>query len=493
MPSITLIISEMLLWIYVLIVYQIVMSEQCGLFLPGIFSAPDYRILSNIIILSLAGAGGMAYFAYYYRRLASSIQKNSPLYALAGAAIGQLLMEFFPTSPAPMTIGLLLSMFGWGYLMAYVLFKVVTESPGTHFGRFIGVSLGLGAIVIYIIGIIDSAFSDMIASRILALPILIVLAIIIKSTAIHTESLNTYSSDWDSLFQKSRTYLIVAACFMGLLMGLCDSVTVVRFSEYAPAFPASRLFYAVGLFLFGWLADKKFSAMPAVVLVISTYFLWYRTFNTEPGLFLLLAQMVEAIYAAPIIVMMMTGFLHIAAHSDKPEKWAAMSRIIELPSMSLGLILGVLFFPYFSLSVTFAIYATLLLISVALVYKITILYMQGLADATAEKQIQNAIEEYKQNYKREYQQEYEHKPQHYTRPDEAVKFDTYCNHYNLTEREANVLQELLKGLKISTIADNLFISERTVRFHITNILNKTGQDSQLSIVSDYYRSGLPQQ
>ncbi|ORU00142.1 hypothetical protein D081_1236 [Anaerovibrio sp. JC8] len=158
MPSIRLIISEMLLWVYVLLVYQNIMSENGGLFLPGFLGSPDFRILSNIIVLSLAGAAGMAYFAFFYRQLSGTIQKHSPLYAFGGATIGQLLMELFATSNILVTIGLVLSMMGWGYVMAYILYKVATESLGTHFGRFIGVSLGTGAIIAYIIGTIGAFF-----------------------------------------------------------------------------------------------------------------------------------------------------------------------------------------------------------------------------------------------------------------------------------------------------------------------------------------------
>lgn len=476
MPSIRLIISEILLWIYVLLVYQNIMNENGGLFLPGFLGSPDYRILSNIIVLSLAGAAGMAYFAFFYRQLSGTIQKHSPLYAFGGATIGQLLMELFATSNILVTIGLVLSMMGWGYVMAYILYKVATESPGTHFGRFIGVSLGTGAIIAYIIGTIGAFFPNIPISHLLTLPCLVLLALITPKQA-SWEPIQPSSLTWHTFFINNRTYLIIAATFMGILMGLCDSVTVIRFPEYAPSFPTSRLFYAGGLLFFGWLTDKRFSVMPAVVLVISTYFLWFRTFNTEPGLFLLLAQYVEAIYSAPIIVLMMTGFLHIAAHSDRPEKWAAMSRIIELPSMCLGLLFGVLFFQYVSLPVIFATYTTLLLISVALLYRITVSYMEGLTEEKTEKLVKAAAEAHK----------------HETLPDESAKFDTYCRQYNLTEREANVLQELLKGLKISIIAQNLFISERTVRFHINNIQNKTGQESQLAIVSDYYRGSSSSQ
>jgi NarL family two-component system response regulator LiaR len=42
----------------------------------------------------------------------------------------------------------------------------------------------------------------------------------------------------------------------------------------------------------------------------------------------------------------------------------------------------------------------------------------------------------------------------------------------LTEREAVVLEQIARGLTNQEIAERLTISERTVRFHVSNILGK---------------------
>lgn len=46
------------------------------------------------------------------------------------------------------------------------------------------------------------------------------------------------------------------------------------------------------------------------------------------------------------------------------------------------------------------------------------------------------------------------------------------NEYNLTQREKEILQELVNGLSYKKIADTLFISLDTVRSHIKNIYKK---------------------
>ncbi|MBQ2088124.1 MAG: helix-turn-helix transcriptional regulator, partial [Selenomonas sp.] len=50
--------------------------------------------------------------------------------------------------------------------------------------------------------------------------------------------------------------------------------------------------------------------------------------------------------------------------------------------------------------------------------------------------------------------------------------------YNLTDRETEVLQEVMQGKKIGDIAQTLVVTERTVKFHISNILKKTDCKNQ---------------
>jgi len=59
----------------------------------------------------------------------------------------------------------------------------------------------------------------------------------------------------------------------------------------------------------------------------------------------------------------------------------------------------------------------------------------------------------------------------------------------LTERELEVLRLMAKGLSNKGIASELFISERTVKFHISNILSKLGVFSRTEAVLYAIRRG----
>jgi DNA-binding NarL/FixJ family response regulator len=51
-----------------------------------------------------------------------------------------------------------------------------------------------------------------------------------------------------------------------------------------------------------------------------------------------------------------------------------------------------------------------------------------------------------------------------------------------TEREADVIQGVLKGWANKDIADQLKLSERTVKFHLTRIYKKFGVRSRTQLI-----------
>lgn len=58
------------------------------------------------------------------------------------------------------------------------------------------------------------------------------------------------------------------------------------------------------------------------------------------------------------------------------------------------------------------------------------------------------------------------------------------NSHELTERELIVLRQLALGYKYEEIAHNLDITTNTVKYHIKNLLTKTGYRSTLQLVVD---------
>jgi len=61
----------------------------------------------------------------------------------------------------------------------------------------------------------------------------------------------------------------------------------------------------------------------------------------------------------------------------------------------------------------------------------------------------------------------------------------------LSKREAQVANKICQGLTNRSIADQLFISERTVKFHCTNIFKKLAVSNRkvlMSMFPNYYET-----
>ncbi|HET7478767.1 MAG TPA: response regulator transcription factor [Rubrobacteraceae bacterium] len=65
-------------------------------------------------------------------------------------------------------------------------------------------------------------------------------------------------------------------------------------------------------------------------------------------------------------------------------------------------------------------------------------------------------------------------------------------HEPLTPRELEVLALLARGRKNAEIAGNLFITERTVKFHVSSLMRKLGADNRTEAVGIAAQRGLIQ-
>ena len=62
-------------------------------------------------------------------------------------------------------------------------------------------------------------------------------------------------------------------------------------------------------------------------------------------------------------------------------------------------------------------------------------------------------------------------------------FLEFAMKYDISDREKDVLKCILEGKSNSETAGELFISENTVKFHIKNILKKTGTSNRKELRS----------
>ena len=68
---------------------------------------------------------------------------------------------------------------------------------------------------------------------------------------------------------------------------------------------------------------------------------------------------------------------------------------------------------------------------------------------------------------------------------ERQRFEAFAAHHDLSAREREVLRLVLDGRTNSEIAGELFVSESTVKFHVRNLLKKTGCTNRLELSKRY--------
>lgn len=74
-----------------------------------------------------------------------------------------------------------------------------------------------------------------------------------------------------------------------------------------------------------------------------------------------------------------------------------------------------------------------------------------------------------------------------TSPEEAEKRRQmeYVSRFGLSAREQEIFSLIIQGMSNTEIADALYITESTVKFHAGNIFKKTGLGSRLELITDY--------
>jgi len=235
----------------------------------------------------------------------------------------------------------------------------------------------------------------------------------------------------------------------------------------------TRLLYVASVIAAGFVADLKgrqylplISVMVMTILIFDLFLLNFPTIK-------ILNWVILFIGAGFLCMFVTLNFIDIAAQTKNPALWAGGGRIIKHTVTAFGSVLGAYFW---STSVTGMFimliqYLVLLVVLIFLLFK----HYQLLTQKTSAVDVVDAFSLISCTNERELESE----------PIEPAQYDlsSQIERYNLTEREKQVLTFVLSGSQIKEIAKELYITERTVKFHITNILTKTGTKNQKELIS----------
>ena len=173
---------------------------------------------------------------------------------------------------------------------------------------------------------------------------------------------------------------------LSLLIGLSSTLDFVEYEEYYRNWHAiSRLFIAAGYLAAGWLTDHYPVWLPVAALLAKVTVFAAYTFVLE-GAPLWFTIFADAFFSPFIILFIIWMFFNVALRSSRPELWAGMGRAIERPFHVLGALAGEMLLKHqVSHGVMSLVYMGLLILAVALLYKLFLLYAEAWKHSVVEE------------------------------------------------------------------------------------------------------------
>ena len=447
-------------------------------------------------------------------------------------------------------IGLLLFPLGTGYIYGYLHYLMCRWLPSGRRGLCIGLGFALPNLLQFLV---DWLLKITAAPPLCLWGLLLVVLAFMATLLLRTKTWGLVERPVEPrpLITRNLPLLCCICAILGLLVGLNDTVSLVRYDEYVDFHFLSRVYSAIGFLLAGWLADHYPLWLPLTALLSKAVVLGFHVLAME-GYPFWITVCGDAFFTAALNLFVVWLFVSVALHTRRPELWAGMSRAAELPVAGLAGMLGSTLLQAFPPFVTLLVFVAALLLAMVLYYRCFLLYSDSLlksrapillphtgkivlahtgetvfvtapaAESTTRKLVDTTsgdvgtetivtedVAEEKEESKtvaftsansvtgkdsltetanKKLTETNSRKPSANEISEE--KLLAYKTHYGLSVRETDVLAHILKDRSINEIAEELFISPSTVKFHVANLLKKTGAGSQRrlkQIVSEYDR------
>ena len=447
-------------------------------------------------------------------------------------------------------MGLLLFPLGTGYIYGYLHYLMCRWLPSGRRGLCIGLGFALPNLLQFLV---DWLLKITAAPPLFLWGLLLVVLAFMATLLLRTKTWGFEEQPVAPrpLITRNLPLLCCICAILGLLVGLNDTVSLVRYDEYVDFHFLSRVYSAIGFLLAGWMADHYPLWLPLTALLSKAVVLGFHVLALE-GYPFWITVCGDAFFTAALNLFVVWLFVSVALHTRRPELWAGMSRAAELPVAGLAGMLGSTLLQAFPPFVTLLVFVAALLLAMVLYYRCFLLYSDSLlksrapillphtgkvvlahtgetvfvtvpaeesttrklvdttsGDVGTETIVTEDVSEEKEESKtvaftsansitekdlpaetanKKLTETNSRKPSANEITEE--KLLAYKNRYGLSVRETDVLAHILKDRSINEMAEELFISPSTVKFHVANLLKKTGAGSQRrlkQIVSEYDR------
>ena len=531
MPWNLILLHSALFFIYVMIYIMLLTSSLS-------FAGKLGPMEMNLWLVT-APAVGFFLFGFTFRRFSYKQfrQRLTLFLGILGIAIAMLALGVTAKAGSVCVgIGLLLFPMGTGYIYGYLHYLMCRWLPPARRGICIGLGFALPNLLQFLV---DWLLKVTAAPPLFLWGILLAVLVFMASLLLRTKSwgLEEQPIAPRPLITRSLGLLCCIGAVMGLLVGLNDTVSLIRYDEYVDYHFLSRVYSAIGFLIAGWLADHYPMWLPLTALLSKAVVLGFHVLSLE-GYPFWITVCGDAFFTAALNLFVIWLFVSAALNTRRPELWAGMGRAAELPVAGLAGMLGSTLLQAFPPSVTLLVFVAALLLAMVLFYRCFLLYSDTLlkshapillpqtgeiipagtgepviaavpeTDNAKEKLIVNAdsvdvatetfVAEEAESIAASFEAaEIKDSETAEVLPDEELQISTveitdnetaeeeklreFKARYQLSVRETEVLQQIMLNRSINEIADALFISPRTVKFHISSLLRKTGASSQRTL------------
>jgi len=264
-------------------------------------------------------------------------------------------------------------------------------------------------------------------------------------------------------FRTLSLILIAATAIICYLSSLYEGIMAVTRTGELSAYELvllrnTKLLYCASVAVAGFIADLRGRQYISVISMAVMTFLIFNVFLLNYTVFKFLNWIILFAGSGFLAMFVTLNFIDTANQTKKPALWTGCGRIIKHSVTALGSIAGAYFWSALEMGFLVIIlqYLVLLIVLIFLLFKI----FEFLTYKTYVIELQ---------------------PQGAEPPPQALEMG--LEKYNFTDREKQLLSFILAGSQIRDIAKELYITERTVKFHITNILAKTKAKNQKELIS----------
>ena len=413
--------------------------------LTGLVDASSVDMLT-MVVGYLMQAAGIGAFMFFERGASESNIRCMVVFSTA-AYVACLVPAALSPSLAPvLAFGYLASLF-CGYMQGFYVYCIARHVDKNHrglvFGGAYAASTALGWLLSAIAGgMLTRSLTGLVTCAVLTVPTVLLVREPLPSTPPEADPQPR---------EPVNSHLAALACVTVLLMSLTKNTGF--------GFPAndllegisvesSRLFYGVGLLAAGLVTDRdrRFGALCCAGALVTPFLMLALSGAAAPATIMwALGYLLFGFFSVFRVVLL----ADLAADANLPL-YAGSGLLFGRIGDALGTALtsGLAGSPLVLITVTAALFACTMALFFALYQQ---LYVTAQTAAPSEREI----------------------------------FERFAARHDLSSREREVLRLVLAERSNSEIAAELFVSEATIKYHVRNLLRKTGCRNRLEILAKY--------